>query len=44
MFDETDSKDVKKVSDGVITEINFGDNIEILSDNEVAVDGPKNKK
>ena len=32
LFDDTDSKDIKKVSDGVIKEINFGDNIEIPSD------------
>ena len=31
----------KKVSNGVIKEINFGDNIEIPSDDEVAIGGPK---
>ena len=30
LFDDTDSKDKNKVSDGVVNEINFGDNIEIL--------------
>ena len=30
LFDDTDSKDKNKVSDGVINEINFGGNIEIL--------------
>ena len=46
LSDDTDSKDIKNVSDGVIKEINFGNNIEIPSDDEVAVDGPKikNKK
>ena len=34
----------KNVSDGVIKEINFGNNIEISSDDEVAIDGPKKKK
>ena len=33
----------KKVSDAVIREINFGNNIEIPSDDEVAIDGPKKK-
>ena len=31
----------KKVSNGVIKEINFGVNIEISSDDEVAIGGPK---
>ena len=44
LFDDTNSKDIKKVSDGVIEEINFGDNIEIPSDDEVAVDEPKKIK
>ena len=44
LFDDTDSKGIKKVSDGVIEEINFGDNIEIPSDDEVAVDEPKKIK
>ena len=44
MFDDTNSKDIKKVFDEVIEEINFSDNIEIPPDDEVAVDGPKNKK
>ena len=30
LFDDTDSKDKNKVSDGVINEINFVGNIEIL--------------
>ena len=30
LFDDTDSKDKNKVSDGLINEINFGGNIEIL--------------
>ena len=30
LFDDTHSKDKNKVSDGVVNEINFGDNIEIL--------------
>ena len=30
LFDDTDSKDKNNVSDGVINEINFGGNIEIL--------------
>ena len=34
----------KKVSDAVIREINFGNNIEIPSDDEVAIDGPKKNK
>ena len=34
----------KKVSNGVIKEINFGDNIEIPSDDEVAIGGPKKMK
>ena len=40
-FDDTNSKDIKEVFDEFITEINFSDNIEIQSDDEVAVDGPK---
>ena len=40
-FDDTNSKDIKEVFDEFITEINFSDNIEIPSDDEVAVDGPK---
>ena len=40
----TRSKNVKRVSNGVMEEINFDDNIEILSDDEVAVDGPKKIK
>ena len=44
MLDDTNAKDIKKVSDGVIKEINFGDNIEIPSDAEVAVDGSKKIK
>ena len=44
MFDDTDSKDIKIVTDGVIEEMNFDDNIEIPSDDEVAVDAPKKKK
>ena len=44
MFDDTDSKDIKIITDGVIEEMNFDDNIEIPSDDEVAVDGPKKKK
>ena len=44
MFDDTDSKDIKIVTDGVIEEMNFDNNIEIPSDDEVAVDGPKKKK
>ena len=39
MFDDTNSKD-KKVSDGVIQEINFDDNIKIPPGDEVAIDGP----
>ena len=31
----------EEISDGVIEEINFDDNIEIPSDNEAAVDAPK---
>ena len=34
----------KKVSDGVFEKINFGDTVEIPSDDEVAVDGPKKIK
>ena len=34
LLDDTDSKDIKKVSDGVTEEINFGGNIEIPSDDE----------
>ena len=30
LFDDTDSRDKNKVPDGVINEINFGGNIEIL--------------
>ena len=41
LFEDTDSKDIKKVSDGVIEKVNFGDNIEIPSDDEVAIDGSK---
>ena len=41
LFDDTNSKDIKEVFDEFITEINFSDNIEIPSDDEVAVDGPK---
>ena len=44
LFDDTDSKDMKKVSDSVIKEINFDDNIEIPSDDKMAVDGPKKIK
>ena len=44
LFDDTNSKDIKKVSDGVIKEINFNDNIEIPSDDKVAIDGPKKIK
>ena len=44
MFDDTDSKDIKKVSDGAIKKINFGDNIETPSDDEVALDGLKKIK
>ena len=44
LFDDTDSKDIKKVSDSVIKEINFDDNIEIPSDDEMAVYGPKKIK
>ena len=44
LFDDTNSKDIKKVSDGVIKEINFDDNIEIPSDDKVAIDGPKKIK
>ena len=44
MFDDTDSKDIKIVTDGVIEEMNFDNNIEIPSDDEMAVDGPKKKK
>ena len=44
MFDDTDSKDIKNVSNSVIEEINFGDSIEIPFDNEVAIDGPKKIK
>ena len=40
-LDDTNSKDIKEVFDEFITEINFSDNIEIPSDDEVAVDGPK---
>ena len=43
LFDDSDSKVIRKVSDGVIEEINFGSNIEIPSD-EVTVDGPKQIK
>ena len=43
LFDDSDSKGIRKVSDGVIEEINFGSNIEIPSD-EVTVDGPKQIK
>ena len=42
LFDNTHSTDkTKKVSDGVFEKINFGDTVEIPSDDEVAVDGPK---
>ena len=41
LFDDTDSKNIKKVSDGVIKKINFDNNIEIPSDDEMAIDGPK---
>ena len=41
LFDDTDSKDIKNVSNSVIKEINFGDSIEIPFDDEVAIDGPK---
>ena len=34
----------KKVSNGVIKEINFGVNIEISSDDEVTIGGPKKMK
>ena len=34
LLDDTDSKDIKKVSDGVTEEINFGGNTEIPSDDE----------
>ena len=44
LFDDTDSKDIKKVSDGAIKKINFGDNIETPSDDEVALDGLKKIK
>ena len=44
LFDATDSTDIKKVSDDAIQEINFGDNIEIPSDDRVVIDGPKNIK
>ena len=44
LFDDTDSKNIKKVSDGVIKKINFDNNIEIPSDDEMAIDGPKIKK
>ena len=44
LFDDTDSKDIKKFSDSVIKEINFDDNIEIPSDDKMAVDGPKKIK
>ena len=44
LFDASDSTDIKKVSDDAIQEINFGDNIEIPSDDRVAIDGPKNIK
>ena len=44
LFDDTDSKDIKNVSNSVIEEINFGDSIEIPFDNEVAIDGPKKIK
>ena len=44
MFDDTDSKDIKIVTDGVIEEMNFDDNIEIPSDDEVAVKEKKKKK
>ena len=44
MFDDTHSKNIKRVSNGVMEEINFDDNIEIPSDDEVAVDGPKKIK
>ena len=32
LFDDDNSKDIKNVSDGVIEEINFSNNIEIPSD------------
>ena len=35
LFDDTNSKDMKEVSDGVIEEINFGDSIEIPSGNGI---------
>ena len=41
LFDDINSKDIKKVSDGVIKETNFDDKIEIPFDDEVALDGPK---
>ena len=45
LFDNTHSTDkTKKVSDGVFEKINFGDTVEIPSDDEVAVDGPKKIK
>ena len=34
LLDDTDSKDIKKVSDGVIQEKNLGNNIEIPSNNK----------
>ena len=44
LFDDSNSKDIKKVSYSVIKEIHFGDNIQIPSNDEVAIDGPKNGK
>ena len=41
LFGDTDSYKTKKVSDSVFEKINFGDNIEIPPDDEVAVDGSK---
>ena len=41
LFGDTDSYKTKKVSDSVFEKINFGDNIEISPDDEVAVDGSK---
>ena len=43
-FDDTHPKDIKKGFDAVIEEINFGDNIEIPSDDELALAGQKKKK
>ena len=41
LFGDTDWYKTKKVSDSVFEKINFGDNIEIPPDDEVAVDGSK---